>query len=179
MNIFVIRHGETDWNAIGKWQGRKDIELNETGRAQAHSCAEEMKNRKWGAILTSPLKRARETADIMAAVLGVDNVHEDVDLIERDIGKISGMTVEERNAMFPDGKYEGMEDWELLRNRVYNAVLNGAERFYPQDIIIVSHDGAINALRSKFTNHEIGTGKTLKNTYVTMLSFTDKTLKLI
>ena len=138
-----------------------------------------MKNLKWGAILTSPLKRARETADIMATVLGIDNVYEDIDLIERDIGQVSGMTVEERDIMFPDGKYEGMEDWELLRNRVYNAVLNGAERFYPQDIIIISHDGAIKALRSKLTKHEIDTGNALKNTYITMLSFTDKTLKLI
>lgn len=179
MNIFVIRHGETDWNVIGRWQGREDIELNENGRAQAHNCAEKLKNRKWRAILTSPLKRARETADIMATVLGIDNVYEDIDLTERDIGQISGMTVEERDIMFPDGKYEGMEDWELLRNRVYNAVLNGAERFYPQDIIIISHDAAIKALRSKLTKHEIDTGKALKNTYITMLSFTDKTLKFI
>jgi uncharacterized phosphatase len=179
MNIFVIRHGETDWNIIGRWQGREDIELNENGRVQAHNCAETMKNRKWSAILSSPLKRARETADIMATVLGIDNVYEDIDLIERDIGQVSGMTVEERNSMFPDGKYEGMEDWEFLRNRVYKAVLNAAERFYPQDIIIISHDGAIRALRSKLTKHEVNTGKALRNTYITMLSFNNKTLKLV
>ena len=84
------------------------------------------------------------------------------------------MTVEERNSMFSDGKYEGMEDWEFCVTRVYKAVLNATERFYPQDIIIISHDGAIRALRSKLTKHEVNTGKALRNTYITMLSFNNK-----
>lgn len=178
MNIFVIRHGETDWNATGRWQGWEDIELNENGRTQAYHCAEKIKDRKWGAIITSPLKRARETADILATVLGIDNVQEDNDLIERDIGQVSGMTAEERNIMFPDGYYEGLEDWELLCNRMFSAVLNAAQRFYPQDIIIISHDGAIRALRSKLVSNEIDTEKALKNTNITNLSFTDRTLKI-
>lgn len=85
------------------------------------------------------------------------------------------MTAEEREIMFPDGNYEGLEDWELLCNR--NAVLNAAQRFYPQDIIIISHDSAIRALRSKITDHEAGGA--LQNTYITMLSFADKMLKLV
>jgi uncharacterized phosphatase len=179
VNIFVIRHGETDWNAAGRWQGREDIELNENGRTQAYDCAEKMKDRKWGAIFTSPLKRARETADIMAAVLGIENVYEDIGLIERDIGRISGMTAEERGIFFPDGKYEGLEDWDLLGDRMHHAVLHAAQRFNPQDIIIISHDGAIRALRSKLANHETGTEKALKNTYITKLSFYSNTLKLL
>ena len=77
MNIYVIRHGETDWNAGRRIQGRSDIPLNEKGRQLAKVTAEALKDIVFGAAYSSPLKRAMETARII--------------LRDRDIsGKIPG-----------------------------------------------------------------------------------------
>ena len=179
MNIYVVRHGETDWNASGRWQGRADIVLNENGRNQAFQCAEKMRAHDIAAIITSPLKRASETAQIIAVLLGVDGIHEDTDLAEREIGRVSGMTAEERDVAFPNGNYEGMEEWEVLQSRVYNAVCNAAERFYPNDIIIVSHDAAIKALRGKLEVKEYDADMVLGNAEITTLSFFKRTLELV
>ena len=59
MKICLIRHGETDWNLIGKFQGREDIPLNKTGIEQIQRAADYLKKSKWGEIITSPLSRAK------------------------------------------------------------------------------------------------------------------------
>lgn len=69
--IFLIRHGETEWNVAGKSQGWKDIPLNETGKAQAREMAEELSRLKVHVIYTSSLSRAEETADIIAEKLSI------------------------------------------------------------------------------------------------------------
>ncbi|MCL2461756.1 MAG: histidine phosphatase family protein, partial [Defluviitaleaceae bacterium] len=129
MKICIVRHGETDWNASGRLQGREDIPLNENGISQAERCGLALHGGKWRAVYTSPLKRARQTADIIAGILSITDVFEDTDLVERDYGKASGLLPEERAARFPDGKFEGIEDWNALRDRVLNSVIRIAERF--------------------------------------------------
>jgi uncharacterized phosphatase len=183
MNICIIRHGETDWNVINKLQGREDIPLNSNGRSQASLCAAALNtkfnNKKWKAIITSPLLRARQTAEIIADVLNIREIYDDERLMERDMGKASGLTEKERKELFPDGNFEGMENWETLRDRVYSAVISGIERFYPEDIIIVSHGGSINSLLAELSNNEIGTRKTrLKNACVSMLSYKGRVLNI-
>ena len=69
MKIYMIRHGQTDWNLAGKIQGKTDVPLNEEGRAQARFLAEAMKSRPAAKVFTSPLKRARETAQAVAEAL--------------------------------------------------------------------------------------------------------------
>jgi len=128
----------------------------------------------WQAIITSPLQRARRSADIIADVLGISAqmVHEDNGLIERDYGKASGLMPEERRIMFPDSIYEDIEDWQSLRDRMIRTLENYADKFYPGNIIMVSHGGAINAVLAELSGHRIGTGKTrLKNACVNMLSY--------
>ena len=68
--ICIVRHGETDWNAQGRLQGRTDIPLNENGKVQAMKCGEFLAQNNWDAVITSPLKRARETAEIIANYMG-------------------------------------------------------------------------------------------------------------
>jgi len=63
--ICLIRHGETDWNVLGKLQGRTDTVLNDRGILQAKQCAEHLKEMKWDFIITSPLLRAKQTAMIL------------------------------------------------------------------------------------------------------------------
>ena len=170
MYICVIRHGETDWNVIGKLQGREDVPLNQNGVSQAERCALSLLKWKWKAIITSPLLRASQTAEIIARTLNTQEIYEDIDLIERDYGEASGLTVEERVVRFPDSHYTGIEDWTILRDRVYRSLLRSADRFSPDNIIVVSHGSAINSILAELSNHEIGTGKTrLKNTCINVL----------
>ena len=69
MTILLIRHGQTNWNLESKLQGREDIPLNETGRSQAKTCAQYLSDQTWHTIYTSPLSRAKETAQIISKEL--------------------------------------------------------------------------------------------------------------
>jgi len=180
MKICLIRHGETDWNVIGRLQGREDIPLNANGLLQAEQCGLALKNQKWDAVITSPLKRAKQTADIIAGVLDIAEVVVDEDLVERDYGKAGGLLPEERKVLFPDGKYEGYEPCELLRERMKRAVKRGTGRFTPGNVIMVSHGGAINRLLADVSDGEIGKGKTrLKNACINMFTVQDERLELV
>ena len=85
MVIYLIRHGETDWNLQGKLQGREDIPLNKTGIWQAKVCGNALQNTKFHCIQTRPLQRAMETAEIIAFHQNC-RVIVNPDLIERDYG---------------------------------------------------------------------------------------------
>lgn len=116
----------------------------------------------------------------MAGVLRVSEIYEDPGLLERDYGKASGLTAEERAARFPDGRYDGIEDWASLRDRVLSALIRSAGKFPSEDIIAVSHGSAINSVLAELSNHEIGTGKTrLKNACVNMLEYRDDLLSIV
>ena len=65
MKILITRHGQTNWNVLGKIQGQTDIELNENGKKQAKEISEYIRNENIELIITSPLKRAKETAEIV------------------------------------------------------------------------------------------------------------------
>jgi len=102
MSIFLARHGETEWNRVGRWQGKTDIPLSEVGRAQARTLAERVRDRGVTEILTSDLSRARETAEIVATVLGVTRLSVDPRLRERGFGCFEGLTREECEERHPD-----------------------------------------------------------------------------
>ena len=179
MKICLIRHGETDWNVIGRLQGREDIPLNENGKTQAKHCGLALKSMTWTAIITSPLLRARRTAEIIADALNIQEIYDDANLVERDYGKASGLTEKERITLFPDGKYEGIENWETLRDRMCKSIIQNADKFHPNNIIIISHGSAINSILAELSNHEIGTGKTrLKNACINMLTYTGRLLSI-
>lgn len=86
--ICLVRHGQTDWNALGKLQGQTDIPLNELGKIQARQCGEFLsKEASWDVIISSPLKRARETADIISQYIEVP-VIEKMEFIERILASL-------------------------------------------------------------------------------------------
>src|SRR5271167_1540411 len=78
--IYLVRHGETDWNAAERWQGHTDIPLNATGRAQADAVAEALSGAGLAGVVASDLSRAQETANIIAARLGIGVAYVDADL---------------------------------------------------------------------------------------------------
>lgn len=94
MKIIITRHGQTDWNALGKLQGHLDIELNDMGRKQAKEMGKLIKNENIDLIITSPLKRTKKTAEIINTNFQV-NIVEDNRLIERNYGTMEGLTKDE------------------------------------------------------------------------------------
>ena len=99
MKICLVRHGETDWNKEGRWQGREDIPMNEKGYAQVSAAGEALKGKGFTVIVTSPLQRARQTAEVIAKKTGIQKIEIDERLIESDLGDASGMNEAEAKAL--------------------------------------------------------------------------------
>src|SRR5688572_10410020 len=100
--ILVARHGETDWNRLGSWQGQADPPLNDDGRRQAAALAEKLAGDRIAAVYSSDLRRASETAEALGTRLGVEVVL-DRGLREIDVGSWSGLTRDEVETRFPEG----------------------------------------------------------------------------
>lgn len=170
MKIYLIRHGETDWNLQGKLQGREDIPLNQTGILQATACGKALKLIRLQSIQTSPLLRAKETARIIA-VQQQCPIIVNPELIERDYGRLSGLTPQERQHFEASGESAQMELWETLAERALAAVEKIADAFSEDTAAVVSHGAWINALLAVLSGHEIGSGKTrLKNACISRIS---------
>jgi broad specificity phosphatase PhoE len=134
--LLLVRHGETDWNAERRWQGHADVPLNERGREQARALAERLaSNGRVDAIYTSDLSRARDTAEVVGAHLGVP-VAVDRDLREIDVGSREGMTGE------VDGPWDG-EPHAAHAERVLRAVHRIAARHPGERILVVTHGGSM------------------------------------
>src|ERR1700754_2861013 len=100
-SFICLRHGATDWNRQGLFQGRTDNALNDDGIAQAHTAAERLRAVSVGHVVLSPLLRALKTAEIVAAASS-RNVTIDHGLIELDFGSFEGKPV--RELMMKNGK---------------------------------------------------------------------------
>ncbi|RPJ28338.1 MAG: histidine phosphatase family protein [Chloroflexi bacterium] len=148
-----LRHGESVGNAEARWQGRSDYVLTKKGRAQAHALADRWKSEglKFDLIITSPLVRAKETAEIVASALAA-NVELEPILMERHIGEMEGLTAEEVRKK-PQPPYvtpydaiggEGEGDWALFLRA--GQALHGLLRRTPGSYLIVSHGGLLNQL---------------------------------
>lgn len=180
MYICIIRHGETDWNVEGRFQGREDIPLNQNGLLQAEQCGLALSKGNWDMIVTSPLLRAKQTAECIAGILNISHVLLEEDFIERDLGKASGLSPDERYALYPNKDYEGMEDWDNLKNRLCKALNKHIHANPGKNILIVSHGAAIYAILSELSTHELGLSKTkLKNACLSMLEYLDDEFKIV
>jgi broad specificity phosphatase PhoE len=179
MRIFLIRHGETDWNLEGRLQGREDIALNENGIRQAKVCGQAFTGRRIKAVITSPLIRAKRTAEIIAENVGLSQVIVEEGLIERDFGVLAGTTYDSKKYFDTFGIEEGIENWEELHERLIRCIKQQAERYYDEDIVLISHGAAINSVISVLTDGEFGSGKTrLKNACISIIEYEGGQLKL-
>lgn len=176
--LCLVRHGETDWNSLGKLQGRQDIPLNEIGVLQAIECREFLKSTNWDVIISSPLKRAKETAEIINNELKIPII-EMVEFIERDYGDAEGMTVTERFTAFPNRNYTNQEDRETLTKRVMAGIQKINQLYQGKRVLLVAHGGVINTILAQFSNGEIGSGKTkLINACISNIEFIDEEWKI-
>ena len=136
--LLLVRHGETDWNAERRWQGHADVPLNERGRAQARALAEQLGSEHIDAVYTSDLGRARETAEIVGACLGIPIVVEP-DLREIDVGPLEGLTAEEAQAF---AGWHG-EPVEAHSRRILQALARIAEAHPSGRVLTVTHGGSM------------------------------------
>ena len=141
--LLLARHGETDWNRELRIQGSSDIPLNELGREQARTLAEELKDVELDAIYASDLSRARETADAVAATHGLE-IRLDPRLRERSFGSWEGLTREDID-LRPEQHHDGETDDEV-RERVLEGIQAIADAHPGEQVLVVSHGGALNAL---------------------------------
>jgi broad specificity phosphatase PhoE len=151
--ILLARHGETDWNREGRFQGHADPPLNATGRAQAAELAAELEAVGLAAVYSSPLRRALETAQAVAAEHGLDPVAVDA-LREVDVGSWQGLTRAEIETQFPeqfarwldyDQGWEDGESYEEMGRRAVAALLELAVAHEDERILAVTHGGPIRA----------------------------------
>jgi broad specificity phosphatase PhoE len=163
--ILLARHGESDWNAAGRWQGHADRPLTERGRAQAKELAERLTETELDAVYSSDLRRASETARIVAEPRGLE-VAELPALREVDVGSWSGLTRAEAEERFPEGfarwiaGAEGWDDgetYEELAARVVGALLDTAAGHEGERLLVVSHGGSVRAIHAAALGVDIHT----------------------
>ena len=153
MKIYYVRHGQTDLNLAKKMQGGgTEKELNETGISQAYNTKKELENVKYNLVICSPMKRAKQTAEII-------NEGRDIPIItderirERKLGDYEGRDVTEEmenniwdyklNYNIPNG--ENLHDFEKRINEFFEDI---KEKYYDKTILIVAHGGIAKVIKS-------------------------------
>ena len=165
--ICFIRHGETDWNVVKRIQGHTDISLNETGRAQALAMAFNAAHQRFQAIYSSDLKRAVETAQLLA-----QREDQEVRLLpqfrERHYGLFQGMTAEEGALRYPeayahyvardlDYDFETGEPLRAFAQRVADGIEWLVRHHSGQTIAVVSHSGVLDVIYRRATGRPLHT----------------------
>ena len=158
--LYMVRHGQTDWNVNGIIQGSTDIELNGEGIRQAKELAMNIDLSKIDVCISSPLKRARKTAEILTS--GNKEIIYDDLLVERSFGDYEGKKMNfdllslhcDYNLNDSSNNIESIRDC-LLRAKIF---LNKIKENYPdKSILIVSHGCLIKALHFNILGYDTNT----------------------
>ena len=141
--VGLLRHGQTDWNIDMLLQGVSDIPLNQTGHEQAMMAAEILASQDWHRVVTSPLSRAKVTADYVSAKLGLEAATVHDLLLERSFGAAEGSSYEEWKERLQAGLHaEGAESIEDLEQRAFQ-LLDELVNSYPGERVIAVSHGAL------------------------------------
>ena len=156
MHLLLIRHGETDWNNEGRMQGSIDTPLNARGIEQAQRVAERLTaEERIDVLYTSPLARARLTAEIIGQACGLSPIP-DPRLVERSTGKLEGLTLLEVEQLFPEVfrawredkarvVLPGGEDQQAFQERVVS-FLDTVRSRHQDQVAVVTHGGTLSML---------------------------------
>jgi len=146
-NFGLFRHGQTDWNINFLLQGVTDIPMNQTGIEQVKLAAKAIRKDDWDLILTSPLGRARQTAEIILDHVGFDSVIEEQLLIERSFGEAEGLSHEQWREKYSNlDEIPGGESRTQLAVRSKLLLDTVAEQFAGKRVLAVSHGALIRTL---------------------------------
>jgi broad specificity phosphatase PhoE len=177
--ILLARHGQTAYNAEGRFQGHLPVPLDDTGREQAHALAERAAQVPLRSLWCSPLARARETADIVGARVGL-RPQEDARFAETDTGDWTGRSFAEVEAEDPDGfrrfqvsdptfRYPGGESFGEQSDRVQAGLRDLRARPDALPALVVCHRGVIRlAIAVATGDHKAGGRKIGNATMVTL-----------
>jgi broad specificity phosphatase PhoE len=167
MRLIFVRHGETPWNVTLQYQGQANVPLNDRGRLQAARAAARLKGLEVGALYSSDIARAWQTAEILGAELGLAPVAAP-EIREIDVGQWEGHTPEELYRRFPDHMAEyrrdpartvrlGGESYAQLQARALRFLNRIAEAHQPgESVVAVSHGGTIRALLCHVIGLDLG-----------------------
>lgn len=122
MTLALVRHGRTPWNLERRMQGHSDIALDDVGRSQADAAGRVLAAAVWTRIVSSPLRRAVDTADIIRTHLPDARRDIDPDLVERHYGAAEGLAVAEVRQRWPDEDYPEAESIAQTQDRGIRAV---------------------------------------------------------
>ncbi len=160
MKIFLVRHGETQWNKLGKFQGQVDVALNQRGLAQARDAARAALAWRPAALYSSPLRRTMQVAEEVSRRVGLP-VTVDPRLMELNLGELEGATgrqmQEEWSQVYRSWRENpgatvmpGGESLAQLQERVWQSFLEVEEAHLDDEaVLIVSHNFAIRCVISK------------------------------
>lgn len=163
--IYLVRHGETAWNAEGRWQGTLDIPLGEVGHQQAQALAKHLKDRPIAAMYSSDLSRARDTAEPLSRAKGLE-IQTDARLRELDFGVFQGLTHDEIRAKYPEEERELFVDYldfvlpegesrRAVQARVYEMWQEVVRRHPNSEVVVMSHGGPVRLLLLKLFDDQV------------------------
>lgn len=146
----MLRHGQSEWNAQGRWQGQADIELTDLGVDQARAAAQKLG--MFDAIVSSDLMRARTTATIIANSLGAGLMAPDIRLRETHVGEWQGLTHDQIERDWPGylkshQRPPDFESDESIVARVTDSLVEIATQFAGGEVLVVTHAGVIRVMR--------------------------------
>ncbi|BDZ50572.1 hypothetical protein GCM10025867_28130 [Frondihabitans sucicola] len=179
--LYLVRHGETDWNKARKIQGATDIPLNDLGRRQAAAAAHLLGRRRFDAVVASPLSRATETGRIIADHLGLAAPALVPGVAERSYGEAEGLTFDEVEARFPDTTpVPGRESRSGLLIRVEAALLAIAAAHPDSAVVVATHGAVIRSIVNHVApDHEASIGVPIRNGSIHSFEVTDGALTLV
>jgi len=153
MKLYVIRHGQTNWNLKGIIQGQKDIELNDKGINEARKAKDEFNSLKIDLIMCSPLKRAKETAKILNTDKNINIIYKS-ELIERGLGDFEGKScITEEDDIYNyhmNKTIRNIEPVVDLCNRVNELIDEIKNKYKGKNILLVTHSGTARAIERYF-----------------------------
>ena len=161
MEILLVRHGQTEWNAQKKVMGRYDEPLNKEGLKQAEETRSSLLNTDIDLIICSPLLRAKQTAEIINKDRNIPIIYDDR-IIERDFGELEGMKTEDFDFhgfwnYYKNEKYKRAENIQDFFKRINDFLEDISKKYADKKVLIVAH-GGVSIPITCFYNHNIPQG---------------------
>lgn len=155
-HLGLLRHGQTDWNINFLLQGVTDIPMNQTGIEQVKLAAKAIRTEDWDVIITSPLSRARQTAEIIASLHGYTEVIEQELLIERSFGEAEGLSHDQWRAKYSNlDVIPGGESRTQLVERSRLLLETISQELAGKRVLAISHGALIRTLIAIASNNEL------------------------
>ena len=180
-HLGLLRHGQTDWNINFLLQGVTDIPMNQTGIEQVKLAAQAIRAEDWDVVLTSPLSRARQTAEIIASQHGYTEIIEQELLIERSVGEAEGLSHEQWRAKYSNlDVIPGGESRTQLAERSMLLLETISQELAGKRVLAISHGALIRALIAIASNNELPRdGERLGNASLNVVKHIDNSWQVV